>query len=77
MNVTLISLISLILILRKLLCLDMIFDNDPLVSKFISPPKELQSLNCATFYSGMIEAILQSNGYVRTFLLLKPWFLIF
>lgn len=43
---------------------DMIFDNDPMISKFISPPKELMALNCAIFYGGMIEAILTSNGFV-------------
>ncbi len=48
--------------------LDMIFDNDPLICKFISPPKELQSLNCAVFYSGMIESILISSGFVIYFL---------
>lgn len=44
--------------------IDMIFDNDPLISKFISAPKDLQSLNCAIFYGGMIESILNSSGYV-------------
>ena len=48
------------------LFLDMIFDNDPQISKYISPPKELQTLNCSVFYGGIIEAILISNGYVRT-----------
>lgn len=48
--------------------IDMIFDNDPLICKFISPPKELQSLNCAVFYSGMIESILISSGFVSIFL---------
>lgn len=45
----------------------MIFDNDPLISKFISSPKDLQSLNCAIFYGGMIESILDSNGYVNLY----------
>ena len=49
--------------------LDMIFDNDPLICKFISPPKELQSLNCAVFYSGMIESVLISNGFVKKIIL--------
>lgn len=45
--------------------LDMIFDNDPLICKYVSPPKELQSLNCAIFYGGMIEAILCAHGFVN------------
>ena len=49
--------------------IDMIFDNDPLICKFISPPKELQSLNCAVFYSGMIESVLISNGFVKKIIL--------
>ena len=44
--------------------LDMIIDNDPLISRFISTPKELSSLNCAAFYCGVIEAVLDANGYV-------------
>ena len=43
----------------------MIFDNDPLISRYISPPKELISLNCSIFYGGMIESILRSNSYVK------------
>lgn len=46
----------------------MIFDNDPPISKFISAPKDLQSLNCAIFYGGMIESILSSNGYVKIYI---------
>lgn len=45
--------------------LDMIFDNDPLISKFIAPPRDLASLNCSIFYGGMIGAILFSNGFVN------------
>jgi hypothetical protein len=49
----------------NLIFIDMIFDHDPLICKYISPPKELQSLNCAVFYSGMIESVLLSNGFVK------------
>lgn len=42
----------------------MVCDNDPLIAKFISTPKELQPLNCAVFYGGMIEAVLSANGFV-------------
>lgn len=43
----------------------MIVDNDPLISRFISTPKELNALNCAAFYCGAIESVLEANGYVR------------
>ncbi|KAL1923012.1 uncharacterized protein VTP21DRAFT_9388 [Calcarisporiella thermophila] len=36
----------------------MISDNDPLVSKYISVPKELSQLNCNAFVAGVVEAIL-------------------
>ena len=42
----------------KFQLLDMISDNDPLLSKFISVPRELSSLNCSAFVAGIIEAIL-------------------
>lgn len=51
--------------MSTLISLDMIFDNDPLICKYISPPKELASLNCAVFYSGIIESVLLSNGFVK------------
>ncbi|KAK9719424.1 Trafficking protein particle complex subunit 31 [Basidiobolus ranarum] len=36
----------------------MISDNEPLVNKFISVPKELSQLNCGAFIAGIVEAIL-------------------
>lgn len=42
----------------------MIIDNLPLISQFISVPKELSQLNCAAFAAGIIEAIL--DGYQFT-----------
>ncbi|KAG5462281.1 MAG: NO signaling/Golgi transport ligand-binding domain-containing protein [Olpidium bornovanus] len=36
----------------------MIIDNEPVISKFISVPKELSQLNCAAFVAGIIEAVL-------------------
>ncbi|CDO52051.1 hypothetical protein DV495_005191 [Geotrichum candidum] len=42
----------------------MLIDNTPLVSQFISVPKEMSQLNCAAFVAGIIEAIL--DGYQFT-----------
>jgi len=38
----------------------MISDRDMIVNKFVSLPKELESLNCAAFVAGIVEAVL--NG---------------
>lgn len=43
---------------------DMISDNDPMVSKYISIPKELNQLNCAAFIAGIVEAILDGCQFV-------------
>ncbi|KAF9580840.1 TRAPP subunit trs31 [Lunasporangiospora selenospora] len=36
----------------------MISDNDPIVSKFISVPKDVSQLNCGAFMAGVVEAIM-------------------
>ncbi|RKP26489.1 NO signaling/Golgi transport ligand-binding domain-containing protein [Syncephalis pseudoplumigaleata] len=36
----------------------MISDNEPLVSKYISVPRELSQLNCGAFIAGIVEAVL-------------------
>lgn len=41
-----------------------LIENEPLVNKFISKPKDKGSLNCAVFTAGIIEAILNSCGFV-------------
>lgn len=40
----------------------MIYDNDPVVSRYISIPKDLSQLNCAAFVAGIVEAVLA--GYL-------------
>lgn len=42
----------------------MIIDHMPLVSQFISVPKEMSQLNCGAFAAGIIEAVL--DGYQFT-----------
>jgi trafficking protein particle complex subunit 5 len=46
----------------------MISDNDPLISKYISVPKELSELNCNYFLAGIVEAILDGAQFVSQFL---------
>jgi len=44
---------------------DMISENEPLVSKFISTPREMTQLNCAAFVAGIVEGILDAAEFVR------------
>lgn len=41
----------------------MIIDSEPLVSKFVSIPKDYGNLNCAAFIAGIIEGALDSAGF--------------
>ncbi|KAI8898922.1 NO signaling/Golgi transport ligand-binding domain-containing protein [Globomyces pollinis-pini] len=41
----------------------MISENEPLLTKFISVPKELSSLNCGAFIAGIVEAVLDGSGF--------------
>lgn len=43
---------------------DMIVENDCLVSRFISVPKEL-GLNCSSFVAGIVEGMLDAAEFVR------------
>jgi hypothetical protein len=43
----------------------MISDNEPIVSKFISTPKDMTQLNCASFLSGLVEGMLDAAEFVR------------
>ena len=43
---------------------DMISDNDPIVSKFISIPKDVSQLNCGAFMAGIVEAIMDGCQFV-------------
>ncbi|CAG8502234.1 14673_t:CDS:2 [Cetraspora pellucida] len=38
-------------------------NNDPLISKYISVPKELSQLNCNAFLAGIVEAILDGAQF--------------
>jgi trafficking protein particle complex subunit 5 len=42
----------------------MISDNELLLIKFISVPKEMSSLNCGAFVAGVLEAVLVGSSFV-------------
>lgn len=42
----------------------MISDNDPILSRYISVPKELSQLNCNAFVAGIVEAVLDGCQFV-------------
>lgn len=42
----------------------MISDNEPVLTKYISVPRELSQLNCNAFIAGVVEAILDSAQFV-------------
>lgn len=44
----------------------MIIDNIPVISKFISIPKDYGNLNCSAFVAGVIEGALDSAGFHAT-----------
>lgn len=44
----------------------MISDNEPILTKYISVPKELSQLNCNAFVAGIVEAVLDGCQFVST-----------
>ena len=42
---------------------DMVYDNAPMITKFISIPQSMSQLNCNAFLAGIIEAILDSTMF--------------
>jgi hypothetical protein len=43
----------------------MIIDNDPLIERHISVPKDMNQLSCSSFTAGIVEAVLDGLGFVR------------
>lgn len=41
----------------------MITDNDPLITKYVSVPKEINTLSCAAFIAGIVEAVLDMSQF--------------
>lgn len=42
----------------------MISDNEPILTRYISVPKELSQLNCNAFVAGIVEAVLDGCQFV-------------
>lgn len=40
----------------------MVIDNDPLVNKYISVPREMSQLNCAAWVAGVVEGVCDASG---------------
>lgn len=43
----------------------MIYDNDPLLTRSITVPSEMSTLSCSAITAGVIEAFMDSYGFVR------------
>lgn len=43
---------------------DMIIDNDPIIERHISVPRDLSGLSCSSFSAGIVEAVLDGLGFV-------------
>ena len=44
----------------------MVVDNDPLVTKFVSVPKDMSSLNCGALVAGVMQGAFSSAGFPCT-----------
>jgi len=44
---------------------DMIIDNDPIITRYISIPKDMSQLSCSALTAGIVEAVLDGLGFVR------------
>lgn len=44
----------------------MIIDNDPVISQFISVPKDMKHLNCCAFVAGIVEGLLDSAYFLAS-----------
>jgi hypothetical protein len=45
---------------------DMIIDNDPVVTRNISVPRDMSQLSCSSFTAGIVEAVLDGLGFVSS-----------
>lgn len=43
---------------------DMIIDNDPVVTRNISIPRDMSQLSLSSFTAGIVEAVLDGLGFV-------------
>jgi len=42
----------------------MIIDNDPIITRSISVPRDMSQLSCSSFTAGIVEAVLDGLGFV-------------
>jgi hypothetical protein len=49
---------------QRICVIDMISDNEPILTRYISVPKELSQLNCNAFVAGIVEAVLDGCQFV-------------
>jgi trafficking protein particle complex subunit 5 len=42
----------------------MIIDNDPIITRNISVPRDMSQLSCSSFTAGIVEAVLDGLGFV-------------
>ena len=47
--------------------LDMIIDNDPPITRFVSVPRDMSQLSCSSLSAGIVEAVLDGLGFVNPF----------
>jgi hypothetical protein len=43
---------------------DMIIDNDPMLERYISVPRDMSQLSCSSLTAGIVEAVLDGLGFV-------------
>jgi trafficking protein particle complex subunit 5 len=41
----------------------MIIDNEPLVNRYVSVPRQMDQLNCAAFVAGIVEGVCDGCGF--------------
>lgn len=41
----------------------MIIDNEPVVNKYVSVPREMSQLNCAAFVAGVVEGVCDGADF--------------
>lgn len=44
--------------------IDMIIDNDPPITRYISVPRDISQLSCSSLTAGIVEAVLDGLGFV-------------
>jgi trafficking protein particle complex subunit 5 len=48
---------------KEVLMIDMVHDNVPMLTRFISVPQSMSQLNCNAFLAGIIEAVLDQSMF--------------